>query len=144
MDKEKKAEGNNLNPAVESLAYGETVYWMTLAASIVVMFGAVLAFITKANYVSPSYWISSVWLGSSTEEIWIGAVGSLPHGHWYLAHLATGDGLQAFGMCLAVFSIVLGMIGAAIIMFRRKSVVSGAFALIAAGVLVVSLLGLAV
>ena len=125
----------------EDLTYGEIVYWLTLVGSAVVLLGSLLSFVTQSNFASPSYWISKVWEGSSTEEIWEG-VGGTPNGHWYLSHLATGDGLQALGISVAVISIVIGLIISAIILFKRKSRLFGGFALISALIIVISVLGL--
>jgi len=124
---------------IEDLAYGEPVYWLTLIGSLLVIVGGMVAFLTQDNFVSTSYWISSVWQGLTTEEIWDGAGGS-PEGHWYLSHLTTGDGLQALGVSVAVFSIVLGMIAAAVVLFRRKNTFFGVFALIAATIVTVAAL----
>ena len=125
----------------EDLAYGETVYWLTLAGSVIVLIGSLLSFVSQSNFASPSYWVSKVWQGSTTEEIWEG-VGGTPNGHWYLSHLATGDGLQALGISVAVISIVIGLIISAIILFKRKSRLFGGFALISALIIVISVLGL--
>lgn len=124
----------------ENLAYGESVYWMTLVASLVVLIGSVVAFVSKANFIPVSYWISAVWDGKSTEDIWHGAGSTTPPGHWYIDHLMTGDGLQALGLSIAVFSILLGMGAAAFILFRKRNMIFGAFASVAAAIIIISML----
>ena len=124
------------------IVYGAIVYWTTIVGSIVVIIGSVLAFITRANFVSPSYWISALWQGKPTAEIWEELAVVPPVGHWYLSHLGTGDGLTSFGISLGVFAITLGMIAAAIILFKERRRFLGLLALIAAVITVISMLGL--
>ena len=124
---------------IEDIAYGEPVYWLTLISSVIVIIGSAIAFVTKFNFASPSYWITSVWQGQSTEQIWGGIVNSVPQGHWYLSYLTTGDGLQALGLSIAFFSISVGLVAAAIVLFRRKDKVFGVFALITLAVITASI-----
>ena len=82
--------------------------------------------------------ITSVWQGLTTEQIWNGASNAVPQGHWYLSYLSTGDGMQAFGLSIAFFSIILGMVAASIVLFKKRSMVFGIFALIAAAIIAAS------
>jgi len=127
---------------VEDLTYGEPVYWATLIGAVLAVIGGVVAFCTKANYIKPSYWISSVWQGQSVEEIWEGAVGSEPQGHWYLSHLLTGDGLTSAGFALCFIAITLGLIAAGIVLWKKRSRVFAIFAFIASLIMTVSIFGL--
>jgi len=95
---------------VEDLAYGEPVYWATLLGALLAVIGGIVAFCTKFNYIKPSYWISSVWEGQSVEDIWDGAVGSEPQGHWYLQNLLTGDGITSAGFALCFVAITVGLL----------------------------------
>ncbi|MFC2035618.1 hypothetical protein ACFLUJ_05790 [Chloroflexota bacterium] len=125
------AKGRSRAKNVEDVAYGESVYWLTLLSAIIVITGSVIAFVTKSNLASPSYWITSVWQGQSIEQIWSGAANSVPQGHWYLSNLMAGDGLQTFGLSIAFSSISIGLAVAAIFLFKRKNIVFGVFAIIA-------------
>jgi len=124
---------------LEDLAYGEPVYWLTIIGSLVVIIGGLIAFLTTSNFIDTGYWISSVWQGLETEEIWNGAGSALPDGHWYLSHIATGDGLQCAGLALALLSLTVGLITAAVVLFRKKSRVFALFALIAALIITVAI-----
>jgi len=124
---------------IEDVTYGESVYWLTFISCIIAMIGSVIAFVTKSNLASPSYWITSVWQGQSIEQIWSGVVNNIPQGHWYLSNLLKGDGLQAFGLSIAFFSISVGLTAAAVILFKKKSMVFGIFALIALAVITASI-----
>ena len=106
------------------------------------MIGSVLAFITKANFITPSYYITLLWQGGSAKEIWEGATGHMAQGWWYLSHLANGDALVAFGISLGVFSIIPALLGFVIVLFKGKNRLYGSLALIAAIIVIISLLGL--
>jgi hypothetical protein len=129
-------------PASEGIVYGEIVYWVTIGASFIALIGSVVSFVTGSNFLSPSYAISAMWQGKSPAEIWEGAGQSIPVGHWYLSSLATGDGLMALGLSLGVFSVTLGLIASAIVLFKRKNRLFGTLALVAATVTIVPMLAL--
>jgi len=94
------------------------------------------------NFVPVSYWLSSIWSGESPSQIWQGATGSLPMGHWYLSHLATGDGLTAMGISLAVFSVVPALFLAAAVLLRERDWLYGSLALICGLIVLTGVLGL--
>ena len=77
-------EKDQVKAPLAGVIYGGIVYWGVLAGSLIVIIGSVLAFLGD-NYVPASYWLSTVWQGESVSQIWQGATGSLPLGHWYLS-----------------------------------------------------------
>ena len=128
--------------AKSGVIYGEFVYWITILGSIIAIVGATIAMFGATNYLDTSYVFSAIWEGKTTVEIWEGAIGGIPNGHWYLPRLSNGDALAMFGLALGVFSVIPGMIGAAIAMFRKKETLYGAFATVAVILCITSLLGL--
>jgi len=135
-------EDEKPKPTSESVVYGGVVYWVTICASFIALIGFVTAFVTKSNFVSPSYLISSMWQGKHPAEIWEGAGQSVPVGHWYLSSLTSGDGLAALGLTLGILSVTLGLIVSAIVLFKKKDIFFGTLALIAAMLTIVPILGL--
>jgi len=135
-------EEENSRPPTAGLVYGSVVYIVTMLGSVIAIIGSVVAFISQANFVKPSYWFSSLWQGESTQEIWEGVGSSSPVGHWYLPHLATGDGLAAVGISVGVISVTLALIATAIILFIKKDIAFGLLAVTAATVITVSMLAL--
>lgn len=115
-----------------AVVYGDTIYWITVIGSVIVLIGSVLSFITKGNYIDPGYMLSSIWQGKNVEEIWTGSVGALPNGHWYLGQISTGDGLTMFGIALGVFSVVPAILGAGFYLFKENEKLFGGLAIIAA------------
>ena len=124
-----------------ALIYGEIVYWGVLLGSVIVIIGSVLAFLGD-NYIPASYWLSSIWKGESIHEIWKGATGALPMGHWYLAHLTTGDGLTALGLSLGVFAVLPALLLSSAALFKDKDTVYGTLALIGGIVVLIAILGI--
>lgn len=137
-------ESSDIRPpiAVSGIIYGEFVYWITILGSIIAIIGATIAMFGATNYLDTSYVFSAIWEGKTTVEIWEGAIGEIPNSHWYLPRLSNGDALAMFGLALGVFSVIPGMIGAAIAMFKKKETLYGTFATIAVILCITSLLGL--
>jgi hypothetical protein len=124
------------------LIYGEIVYWGVLAGSLIVIIGSVLAFLGD-NFVSVSYWMTSVWKGETVEQVWQGATGALPNGHWYLSRLTTGDGLTALGISLGVFSVAPALLLAGAALYREKEWLYGSLAIFGGVIVMIGVLGLA-
>ena len=131
---ETKDEGYHDKPVVPvaGVIYGDIVYWITIVATFVVLIGSVMTFVTTNNYIDPNYMLSAIWEGKNVEEIWIGAVGAQPDGHWYLPQITTGNGLTAAGIALGVFSVIPGIIGAAVLLFKQGERLFGTLAVISA------------
>ena len=127
-------EGHHDKPVapIAGIVYGDIIYWGTIAATIMVLIGSIITFTTHNNYIDPNYLLSAIWEGKNVEEIWKGAVGAQPDGHWYLPVLTTGNGMTAGGIALGVFSVIPGIIGSAVILFREKQYLFGSLAIIAA------------
>ncbi len=134
-------ERNDQKAPLAALMYGESVYWGVLLGSLIVIVGSVLSFLGD-NYVKVSYWISSIWKGESIDQIWKGATGGLPHGHWYLQHLSRGDALCALGISLGVFSVVPGLFLSGVVLLKEGEKLYGILALIGCAVVLIGVLGL--
>ncbi|MEJ2023687.1 MAG: hypothetical protein P8Y00_01455 [Deltaproteobacteria bacterium] len=131
-----------LKAPLAGLVYGQIIYWGVMLGSLVVMIGSMVAFLTRDNYVPVSYWLSSVWKGESPLQLWKGITGSLPMGHWYFAHLTTGDGLSAFGISMAVFSVVPALFLSSAVLFKEGDKLYGSMALICGIIVLTGVLGL--
>lgn len=135
-------KGERPKPPLAALIYGEIVYWGVLLGSVIAIIGSTLAFLGD-NFVPVSYWLSSVWKGESVAQIWEGATGSLPMGHWYLPHLTTGDALTALGLSLGVFAVVPALFLSAAILLKEGEKLYGTLALVGGLVVLMGVLGLA-
>jgi hypothetical protein len=135
-------QGNHLKAPIAGLIYGQIVYWGVMLGALIVMLGSIVAFTTRDNYVPVSYWLSTVWAGDSPSQIWQGITGALPMGHWYFSHLTTGDGLSAFGISLAVFSVVPALFLASAVLFKEGDKLYGTLTLICGAIVLTGVLGL--
>ena len=123
------------------VVYGDMIYWGTIAASVLTLLGQVINFLTTHNYMSPNYLLSAIWQGKSVEEIWVEGAGGLPHGHWYLEYLTTGDGLTTAGLALGVFTVIPAIAGAAVVLARQREYLYSSLAVIAGAFTTLALLG---
>ncbi len=132
---------DSLKPPLAGVIYGEIVYWGLLISCVVVIVGSVLSFLGN-SYVPVSYWLSTIWKGESVAEIWKGAVGALPNGHWYLDHLSKGDALTAFGISLGVFPVIPGLLLCGLTLLKEKEILYGLLAIGCGIIVIIGLLGL--
>ena len=132
-------EASRRKAKFEDLVYGEPVYWLTVIGSFMVVIGGLIAFLTDNNFIDTGYWISAVWDGLPKEEIWLGAGQAEPNGHWYLSYLTTGDGLQIAGLVIALLSLNIGLVAAAIVLLRKKEGVFAIFALVSAAIVTLAM-----
>jgi hypothetical protein len=129
-------------PPLAGRVYGDIVYWGTVTATILTILGSIFSFVSNNNFLAPSYVLSSIWQQQSVEQIWEGAIGHLPQGHWYIHHLTTGNGITEFGMAFGVFIVIPALIGSGMILFRERSHLFGSLAMTAAIITTISMLGL--
>ena len=129
-------------PPLSALIYGEIVYWGTLAGCVVSLIGTMITFLfPKKNYLDPAYVLTALWQGKTAKEIWIGAVGSEPFGHWYLSCFSCGDALQMFGLAMGVFTIIPACFGAAFALLKEKQLLYAFLAFLAGVITTLSMLG---
>jgi hypothetical protein len=124
------------------IIYGEIVYWGVLAGSLIVIIGSVLSFLGD-SFVPVSYWMTAIWKGQSVAQVWQGATGALPNGHWYLSCLKTGDGLTALGISFGVFSVAPALFLAGAALCREKEWLYGLLAIFGGIIVMIGVLGLA-
>lgn len=125
---------------IAGVVYGDTIYWTTIAASVITLAGQIWSFIARDNYMSPSYLLSSIWQGKKVDEIW-NAVGGVPNGHWYLPHLWTGDGLTTAGLALGVFGVTPAIFASALVLYKQGQKLFGSLAVIAGTITVLAFTG---
>lgn len=130
------------NPPLAGRVYGDIVYWGTVAATVLTILGQMVSFMTKSTFLAPSYVLSSIWQQKSVEQIWNGAIGHLPQGHWYLQHLSTGPGITEMSLAFGVFIVIPAMVGSGYMLFRERNRLFGSLAMTAAVITTVSMVGL--
>jgi uncharacterized membrane protein len=130
------------SPPLAGRIYGNIVYWGTVVATIVTIIGSIISFLSKSEFLSPSYVLSAIWQQQSVEEIWQGAAGHLPKGHWYLNHLTSGNGITELGLAFGVFIVIPALVGSSMVLFREKNHLFASLAATAAFITAISMVGL--
>lgn len=127
---------------ISGIVYGEIVYWGTILGSIIAIIGSTIAVVTTDNYLDTGRLFTGMWQGHTPAVIWESAVGAQPQGHWYLRHIFDGAGMAMFGLAFSVFSVIPGMFGSAIVLFREKNNLFGWMAIIGGIISTIAFLGL--
>jgi hypothetical protein len=122
------------------VVYGDIIYWGTIAATVIVLIGSIMTFVAPESFIDPAYLLSAIWEGKTVDEIWLGATGATPDGHWYLSHLESGNGITTAGIALGVFSVTPAILGAAFVLFRKKQKLFGSLAVISALITIAAML----
>lgn len=128
--------------AKSAVAYGETVYWITIFSAIFVVVGTVHSFTSTSQDLSPSYLLSSVLDGNSVKLIWMNSsLQAMPGNHWYLEHLNSGEGLTTMGIAAGVFSIIPGTAVCAFFFWQSHNRLFAVLAVFACAVTIISMMG---
>jgi hypothetical protein len=127
---------------ISGVVYGDIIYWATILASVLVLVGTVETFVSSINTIPPAYLLSSVIEGKSVAQIWQGtSFGAIPHGHWYLDILPTGEGLTTAGLALGVFGVIPGIFASAYFLWRSHNVFFAWLAVISGLITITSMIG---
>ena len=127
---------------ISGVVYGDIIYWATIFASVMVLVGTVETFITDENFIPPAYLLGSVLDGKSVAEIWKGSpFGAIPHGHWYLGILPTGEGVTTAGLAFGVFGVIPAIFVSAYFLWRSHNGFFAILALASAIITITSMLG---
>ncbi len=125
------------------IAYGEVVYWITIAAAIICMIGPVIAVAyIDNNVLNPHFLFSAIFDGKAPEVIWEEVGGGFPGGHFYKNYFLHGDGLTQFGLALGCTAALWALICAAAAYLKDRTYLYVILSLWVAGMIVVSAIGI--
>jgi hypothetical protein len=105
------------------IVYGETVYWITVVSTLIVIIGPALSLIFLDNNVmNPLGSFNAIFSGQSPAEIWTASRdGAFPGGHFYWNNMFTGDGFTHFGVVLGCGVALPALLAAAVAYIASKS-----------------------
>ena len=130
-------------PPLSGIAYGEVAYWMTLIGVIISIVGMGMYFTAGTNYINSQCLLSSLWESKDAHTIWEECAGGVPHGHWYLHKLDSGDGVAMLGIALSCLAAVIGVwLSFATMIKDREKALFIVFSFIVAVILTASALGI--
>jgi hypothetical protein len=102
--------------------FGGLVYWLCVAAAIACMIGPVIALASVDDNVgNPHLLFGSIFDGDTAEVVWEKVAGEFPGGHFWVDHMASGDGFTQFGLVLGCACALPPVAAVALIfLFRKK------------------------
>ncbi|MFB6259595.1 MAG: hypothetical protein ABEJ96_09840 [Thiohalorhabdaceae bacterium] len=143
MSEQQNPEKSRPDIPKSGVAYGDTIYWGTIASAVITILGQVLTFLTPGSAISPSILLSRIWEGKAVDGIWKGVGVARPDNeHWYFAQITTGEGLTMFGIALGVFVVIPALLASAWVLFTREGrPMFAVLAIIAALITIASFVG---
>lgn len=103
-------------------AYGNVIYWVSVAAALICTIGPFIAVMHPANNVlNPHYLFYAIWQGKNPQQVWKEAGGGFPGAHFWLRNLLKADALTHLGIVLGCSSAGLAFVAAALAYLKRGS-----------------------
>ena len=120
MDAGKLEDGNM---PVEGVVYGEVSGWLTVAGIVIAVVGILIGMAGNSVFDYPST-VKHLLSGYSEEKIWVddSIFHSEPRGYWFLGVINTGDGIAMFGIAMAVYGGIAGLLLLIALTFRSRDV----------------------
>ena len=88
---------------ISGVIYGQTIYWLTIISSLIVLLGTIVSFLEKNSPLPASYLLQSVIDGKSKTDIWANSViGESPNIFFFLNNLSHGESITMVGLAVGV------------------------------------------
>jgi hypothetical protein len=127
------------------IVFGDIIYWVTVVAALLCMIGPALSFAAMGdNLLNPHHLFSQIWSGADPASIWATAGGGAVEGRNWLYNFAGGDGITQIGLIIGCSVALPAMVAAALIfIFKEKTIGWALGALWIAGLVTISIIGVA-
>ena len=92
---------------ISGVIYGQTIYWLTLLSSFLVLLGTVVSFIEKDSPIPTKQLLQLVIDGKNVDQIWqeLG-LSPAPDILFFLANPSVGESITMIGIAIGVSSVV--------------------------------------
>ena len=80
---------------ISGVIYGQTIYWLTIISSLIVLLGTIVSFLEKNSLLPASYLLQSVIDGRSKTDIF-----------FFLNNLSHGESITMVGIAIGVSSVI--------------------------------------
>ena len=89
------------------MIYGQTIYWLTMMSSFLVLLGTIISFIEKDSPIPSKQLLQAVIDGKDVDQIWeeMGLSPS-PDMLFFLANPSVGESITMIGIAIGVSSVV--------------------------------------
>ena len=114
---------------ISGVIYGQTIYWLTIMSSLIVLLGTIVSFLEKNSPLPASYLLQSVIDGNSKTNIWAkSSVGEPPTIFFFLNNPSHGESITMIGIAVGVSSVIPATLFSSYFLWKSRNPV---FALIA-------------
>jgi len=92
---------------ISGVIYGQTIYWLTLLSSCLVLLGTIISFLEKDSPIPANQLLQSIIDGKSVDQIWHGiGLSDAPDMFFFLANPSFGESITMIGIGIGVSSVV--------------------------------------
>jgi hypothetical protein len=92
---------------ISGMIYGQTIYWLTLLSSCLVLLGTIISFLEKDSPIPANQLLQSVIDGKSVDQIWHGiGLSDAPDMFFFLANPSFGESITMIGIGIGVSSVI--------------------------------------
>ena len=117
---------------ISGVIYGQTIYWLTIISSLIVLLGTIVSFLEKNSPLPASYLLQSVIDGNSKTNIWAkSSVGETPTIFFFLNNLSHGESITMIGIAVGVSSVIPATLFSSYFLWKSRNPVFALIALIA-------------
>ncbi|MEK9855850.1 MAG: hypothetical protein VW495_13685 [Rhodobiaceae bacterium] len=92
---------------ISGVIYGQTIYWLTLLSSCLVLLGTIISFLEKDSPIPANQLLQSIIDGKSVDQIWHGiGLSDAPDMFFFLANPSFGESITMIGIGIGVSSVI--------------------------------------
>ena len=105
---------------ISGVIYGQTIYWLTIISSLIVLLGTIVSFLEKNSPLPASYLLQSVIDGKSKTNIF-----------FFLNNLSHGESITMVGIAIGVSSVIPATLFSSYFLWKSRNPVFALIAVIA-------------
>ena len=128
---------------ISGVIYGQTIYWLTLMSSFLVLLGTIVSFVEKDSSISSKQLLQSVIDGKNVDQIWqeLG-LSPAPDILFFLANPSVGESITMIGIAIGVSSVVPATFLSAYFLKKSRNPVFAILAILAGLLTCVAMTGI--
>ena len=125
------------------MIYGQTIYWLTMMSSFLVLLGTIISFIEKDSPIPSKQLLQAVIDGKDVDQIWeeMGLSPS-PDMLFFLANPSAGESITMIGIAIGVSSVVPATFLSAYFLKKSRNPVFAILAILAGLLTCVAITGI--
>jgi hypothetical protein len=117
---------------ISGVIYGQTIYWLTLLSSCLVLLGTIISFLEKDSLIPANQLLQSIIDGKSVDQIWHGiGLSDAPDMFFFLANPSFGESITMIGIGIGVSSVIPATFFSAYFLKKSRNPVFAVLAIMA-------------